>query len=96
MVTLGGDSQVKVSYLTKPDYDYSTTAYVDERNLVGENKHTGEPLQLKWSDEKDTYIQVDDWEWDYDMYSDTYSRKDDPSITNWTMNSEDFPLERIE
>ena len=50
MVHLGGEHQIKVTYSDKTGH--STKAYVDERNLVGENKHTGEPLQLKWSDEK--------------------------------------------
>ena len=94
MVDVGGNHQIKVTYLDKTGHE--TKAYVDERNLVGENKHTGEPLQLKWSDEKDTYIQIDDWAWEFNMYTDTFSRVDDPSITNWTMRSDDFPLERVE
>ena len=94
MVDIGGKHQIKVTYLDKTGH--LTKAYVDERNLVGENKPTGEPLQLKWSDEKDTYIQIDDWEWEFNMYSGTFTRVDDSSITNWTMRSDDYPLERIE
>lgn len=56
--------QIKVTYLTKEGY--KTQAYVDDETLKGTNKHSDVEVWLAWSDEADTYIQVDDFEWDFD------------------------------
>lgn len=57
--------QIKVTYNTRSGG--TSQAYVDEQTLFGVNKHSDVPVQLKWDDELDTYIQIDDWEWDFDF-----------------------------
>lgn len=66
------DDQVKVTYIPReylndPGTPYRTQAYVSAATLFGTNRHTDVEVQLEWSDEYDTYIQVDDWEWSFDF-----------------------------
>lgn len=62
----------KVTY--KAREGYITQAYINPETGFGTSKHTGIEVQLEWSDEEDVWIQVDDWEWDFD-WEGTPSRK---------------------
>ena len=64
--------QIKVSYLTRTGYQ--STAYVDEKTFEGVDKHSDVPLQLEWSDEQDTYVQIDEWKWEFDYFGEPHRK----------------------
>lgn len=67
----------KVTYETREGS--TTQAYIDVDTGFGENRHSNIPVRVRWSDDKDMWVQVDDWEWDY-VETKGFVRRDDPSI----------------
>lgn len=69
----------KVTYRQKDGV--VTQAYIDVNTGYGENRHTDIPVQVKWSDEEDIWLQVDDWEWVWDEFNGMFIPKPPPGWT---------------
>ena len=69
----------KVTYRAKDGY--VTQAYIDANTGNGENKHTGEPVHVEWSDEEDIWLRTDDIEWTMDERTGVWIPKMPPGWT---------------
>lgn len=58
------DDQIKVHYIPKAYVHlrgaiFQSSAYVSEATLIGTDKHTDAPVRLAWSDDHNTYIELE-------------------------------------
>ena len=60
-------AQIKVTYRERDGY--LAKAYIDDVTGIGVNKHTDEPLVLKWSTLVDDWIRIDKEEYEYNCFT---------------------------
>lgn len=68
-------AQIKVQYLIRDGNGTTSKAYVDENMLSGTDKYTNVDVELKWDEENQVYVQIDDFEWDFDQWGEPHRRK---------------------
>lgn len=59
----------KVSYRTREGYISKAYVYdVASHHSEGQDKHTDIPIIVKYNEETEEWVQVDDWEWEFDPW----------------------------
>lgn len=58
MAEVEPENQIKVKYVSLMDQD--SVAYVDQNDLIGEDKYTGEKVKLVWNSGLQRYEEINE------------------------------------